>query len=306
MRERSKLKTWVLDVLVMLLGAVIYGMAVSVFSSPNNIAPGGVSGIAILLHYALGTPVGVMVFLINIPIIIWAVMEIGYKLVIKTFLGIAMASLMIDVVPHFVGPYRGNMILVCLLSGAFEGVGLSLVFLRGGTTGGTDVVARLLARRFPQVSMGKMMLAVDGVIILVSTFVYGSVDNGVYACIVIFVSTHIIDAILYGSDAGTGKLFFVMSPKVRQMGDRIMTELDRGVTYLDSRGGYTQEPGETLICAVRRFEVYQIQSIIRQEDRNAFVIVGDAGEITGEGFRPVRSDDKPLKEILQNLKERQK
>ena len=115
-------------------------------------------------------------------------------------------------------------------------------------------------------------------------------------------STRLIDSILYGTDVGTGKLFFVMSPKVRQMGDRIIREVDRTVTYLDSHGGYTNEPGETMLCAVRRFEVFQVQAIIREEDRDAFVIVGDAGQITGEGFRSAHSDDKPLKELLQGLR----
>ena len=140
------------------------------------------------------------------------------------------------------------------------------------------------------------MLAIDGMIVTASGFVYGSIENAMYACIVIFVSTSLIDSILYGTDRGTGKLFFVMSPKVRQIGERIMEEVERGVTYLDSQGGYSKEPGQTLLCVVRRFEVFQVQSIVKEVDKGAFVIVGDAGEITGEGFRPMRPDDKPLKE----------
>ena len=210
---------------------------------------------------------------------------------------------MIDLFSHFIPAYRGDPILVALFAGACEGVGLSLIFIRGATTGGTDLVARLLGRRLPHISMGKLMLAVDGVIVAVSAFVFGSVENAMYACIVIFVSTKLIDAILYGTDAGTGKLFFVMSPRVRQMGDRVIQELERTVTYLDSHGGYTQEPGETMLCAVRRFEVYHLQNIIREEDKNAFVIVGEAGQITGEGFRPMHSDDKPVKELLKELRQ---
>ena len=210
--------------------------------------------------------------------------------------------LAIDLLAPIVPSYQGNMILVALFAGLCEGLGLSLTFLRGATTGGTDMLARLLGRRKPHLSMGKLMLAVDGLIVLASAFVYGSIENAMYACIVIFVSTRLIDSILYGTDVGTGKLFFVMSPKVRQMGDRIIREVDRTVTYLDSHGGYTNEPGETMLCAVRRFEVFQVQAIIREEDRDAFVIVGDAGQITGEGFRSAHSDDKPLKELLQGLR----
>ncbi|MCH5352380.1 MAG: YitT family protein [Acutalibacter sp.] len=303
--SKKKAKQLLLDFAFILAGSVIYAMSVTTFTSPNNIAPGGVTGVATLLNFVFGTPIGMMAFLINIPIVVWAIMEIGYKLVARTMFAIALSSLMIDVFSMFITPYRGNMILVSLCAGVCEGVGLSLVFIRGATTGGTDMLARLLGHRMPHFSMGKLMLFIDGVIVAVSAFIYGSIENAVYACIVIYVTTKIIDAILYGTDSGTGKLFFVMSPKVRAMGDRVIKELDRSVTYLDSHGGYTKEPGETMLCAVRRFEVYHIQQIIREEDPNAFVIVGDAGEITGEGFRPAHSDDKPLKELLQGLRKKE-
>ncbi len=304
MKTKSKAVSILLDLLFILAGSAVYAFGVNAFTAPNHIAPGGVTGLATLLNYLFHTPIGMMAFLINVPIVIWAVVEIGYKLVTKTLIAVAVSSALIDVFAHFVMPYQGDMLLVALLAGVFEGVGLSLTFIRGATTGGTDMLARLLGRRLPHLSMGKLMLAIDGVIVAVSALVYGSIDNAIYACIVIFVSTRIIDSILYGTDSGTGKLFFVMSPKVREMGDRIIRELDRTVTYLDSHGGYTKEPGETMVCAVRRFEVFQIQGIIRQEDKNAFVIVGDAGEITGEGFRPMHPDDKSLKDVLRDRKKR--
>lgn len=298
----KRVKTILLDLAFMAAGAVVYAVSVNAFTSPNNIAPGGVTGIATMLNYLFSTPIGLVAFLINIPIILWAVVEIGYKLVAKSVAAILLSSVAIDLLAPIVPSYQGNMILVALFAGLCEGLGLSLTFLRGATTGGTDMLARLLGRRKPHLSMGKLMLAVDGLIVLASAFVYGSIENAMYACIVIFVSTRLIDSILYGTDVGTGKLFFVMSPKVRQMGDRIIREVDRTVTYLDSHGGYTNEPGETMLCAVRRFEVFQVQAIIREEDRDAFVIVGDAGQITGEGFRSAHPDDKPLKELLQGLR----
>lgn len=302
--KAKKIREILLDIVFVVVGSTIYAVEVNAFTAPNHIAAGGITGVATMLNYVLGTPIGLVFFFINIPLVLWAVTEIGYKLVGKSFFAIAVSFIMIDLLSGVVPVYQGNPILVALVAGVLEGVGLSMVFIRGATTGGTDLIARLLARRLPHLSMGKLMLAVDGIIVLVSVLVYGSIDNGVYACIVIFVSTRIIDVILYGADSGTGKLFFVMSPKVDEMGRRIITELDRTVTYLDSRGGFSGEPGVTMLCAVRRYEVYQIQKIIREVDKTAFVIVGDAGEITGEGFRPVVSDDKPLGEILGSLKEK--
>ena len=299
--KTGKLKTVGLDLLFILMGSAVYAVGVNAFTAPNNIAAGGVTGVATMLHYVFSTPIGLVVFLINVPIVLWAIVDIGYKLVTKTMLAILLSSVLIDLFSHFVPAYRGDHILVSLFAGVCEGLGLSLVFIRGATTGGTDLVARLLARRLPHLSMGKLMLAVDGLIVIASGFVFGSVENAMYACIVIVVSTKIIDAILYGTDIGTGKLFFVMSPKVRQMGDRVIREMERTVTYLDSKGGYTQEPGETMLCVVRRFELHQLQTIIREEDKHAFVIVGEAGQVTGEGFRPMHPDDKSVKELLKDL-----
>ncbi len=299
--KTGKLKTVGLDLLFILMGSAVYAVGVNAFTAPNNIAAGGVTGVATMLHYVFSTPIGLVAFLINVPIVLWAIVDIGYKLVTKTMLAILLSSVLIDLFSHFVPAYRGDHILVSLFAGVCEGLGLSLVFIRGATTGGTDLVARLLARRLPHLSMGKLMLAVDGLIVIASGFVFGSVENAMYACIVIVVSTKIIDAILYGTDIGTGKLFFVMSPKVRQMGDRVIREMERTVTYLDSKGGYTQEPGETMLCVVRRFELHQLQTIIREEDKHAFVIVGEAGQVTGEGFRPMHPDDKSVKELLKDL-----
>lgn len=280
-----------------------YAVCVNVFTAPNNIAAGGVTGIATMLQYVFGTPIGLVVLLINVPIVIWAMVEIGYKLVVKTMAAIVLSSVMIDLFARFLPAYRGDPILVAVFAGVCEGVGLSLTFIRGATTGGTDMVARLLGRHMPQFSMGKLMMAVDGLVVLTSAFVYGSVENAMYACIVIFVSTSLIDSILYGTDAGTGKMFLIMTAKAEEMGGRIMKELDRGVTYLNSQGGYTGEAGRTLLCVVRRFEVFQVQSIIKEVDKDAFVIVGDAGQVTGEGFRSMHSDDKPLKELIQKVKD---
>ena len=302
--NRSKARAFLLDALFMAAGSAVYAVEVNAFTAPNNIAAGGVTGIATMLNYLFGTPIGLVSFLINAPIVVWAVVEVGYKLVAKSMAAIVLMSVLIDLFSHFVPAYRGDPILVALFAGACEGVGLSLIFIRGATTGGTDLVARLLSHRLPHLSMGKLMLAVDGAVVAVSAFVFGSVENAMYACIVIFVATKLIDAILYGTDVGTGKLFFVMSPKVRQMGERVIEELERTVTYLDSKGGYTKEPGETMLCVIRRFEVYHLQKIIREEDKDAFVIVGEAGQITGEGFRPAHSDDKPVKELLRQLKKK--
>lgn len=298
----QKMKNVGLDLLFMLVGAVIYAVGVNGFTAPNNIAPGGVTGIATMLSFLFDTPIGTVILVINIPIIVWAIVEIGYKLVTKTMIAILLNSIAIDVVALFMPAYHGDPLIITLVGGVCEGVGLSLAFMRGATTGGTDMIARLLNHRLRHLSMGKLMLFLDGCIVVASAFVFKSIESAVYACIVIFVSTQIIDAILYGTDIGSGKMFFIISKKNEEIAERILNDLDRGVTFLKSRGGYLKQEGEVLFCAVRRFEVFRISEIIRETDPDAFVIVGDAGEITGEGFKPVRSDDRTLGEILKSLR----
>ncbi len=303
---RKKAREVVLDILLMTLGSLIYAVSVNCFSAPNNIAPGGVTGVATMLNYVFGTPIGAVVFLINIPIILWAGLEIGYKLVAKSMAAITLNALAIDLVGIVAVPYHGDPVIYTLLGGVCEGLGLSLVFMRGATTGGTDMIARVLNARLRFLSMGKLMLFADGCVILASAFVFQSLESAVYACVFVFVSTKIIDAVLYGVDVGSGKLFFIVSERSEEIGQRILDEMERGVTFLRSRGGYLKREGEMLLCAVRRFEVARISAIVRETDPEAFVMVGDAGEITGEGFRSARSDDRTISELLRSVKKRMK
>lgn len=286
------------DLLFFLAGSLVYSVSVKMFTAPNHIASGGVTGVSIVLNYLFGTPIGTMAFIINIPIFIWAIIEIGYKLVAKTFVATLLSSLAIDIMGVIIPPYEGNPMLAAIFGGVLEGVGLSLVFMRGGTTGGTDMVARLLGRHFRHLSMGKLMLGVDFLVIVFSGFAFRSIESALYAMLTIFVSTRLIDSILYGTDMGNGKVLFIMSEKNQEIAQTILRDLDRGVTALKSRGVYSGREGEVLLCAVRRYEVCKVNDIVHSADPNAFIIVGEAGEITGEGFREVKPEDKPLKQIL--------
>lgn len=301
---KGKAKTMSMDLLFFLLGSLIDAVAINMFTAPNQIAPGGITGIGTMLNYLFVTPIGMVNMLINIPIIIWAVLEIGYKLVAKSIAAIIIFSVAIDTMGLILPAYDGNPLLAAIFGGVLEGIGLGLVFMRGSTTGGTDMIARLLGRHFRHLSMGKLMLAVDMVIIAASALVYQQLESALYATIAIFVSTRVIDTVLYGTDAGTGKMYFIISKKNEEIKQKILEQIDRGVTVIPALGGYSGEESEMLLCAVRRYEVAKINDIIHNTDRDAFVIVGEAGEITGEGFRPARSDDKTLKEIIRAVKSR--
>ena len=292
------------DFFLFLLGGTLCAVSVETFTAPNQIAPGGITGISTVLHYLFGTPIGVLIFLMNIPIFLWAVWEMDYTFVLKSMIATAISSLAIDLLGIFLPTYQGDQMLAAIFGGVLDGAGLSCIFMRGGTTGGTDIAARLLGRRFRHISMGKMMMVLDASIVLISAVVFRSLESALYAFIAIFVSGRLIDVILYGLDIGTGKMIFVVSEKNRAIANTIMTELERGVTFLKSEGAYSGREGEVLLCAARRDEVHRIQDIIQNEDPNAFLIVGDAGEISGEGFRRPAPEEKTLRGFLRNRREK--
>lgn len=301
---RGQMREALKDLAFYLAGSFIYAVSVNVFTAPNHIVLGGVTGVSTLINYRTGWPIGMMSLLMNIPIFVCAIVEIGYKLVGKTMVATVIVSIAIDVVAKLIPPYVGSQMLAAIFGGCLEGTGLALIFMRGATTGGTDLVARLLGRHFRSMSMGRLMLCVDIVIVLVSAVVYGRIESALYAGIAIFVSTKLIDTILYGTDIGTGKVLFIMSEKNAEISRKILDDMDRGVTILKSKGAYSGRDGEVLLCAVRRYEVYKVKDLVHAIDKNAFMIVGDAGEITGEGFRQVRQEDKTLKELIRSVKKK--
>ena len=150
------------------------------------------------------------------------------------------------------------------------------------------------------------MMAIDLVVIVISAAVFNSIESALYAIITIFVSTKLIDAILYGTDAGTGKMLFIMSEKNPEIAQAILHEVKRGVTVLMSRGAYSGREGEVLLCAVRRYEVYIVKDVVQRVDEDAFIIVGDAGEISGEGFREVQKEDQSLKDLIKKRNQKKK
>lgn len=294
---KEKTSDLVKDIAAYTAGSILLAVSIIMFTAPNHIAPGGVSGISTMINYLTGWPIGTLSLFLNVPIFLWAFAEIGYKEVAKSLFATVLSSVTIDLLALVVQPYKGNPMLAAIFGGVLQGVALGLVFMRSATTGGTDLIARLLGRHVRFVSIGKLMLCVDGVIVVVSAFVYKSIENALYAIITIFVCSKLIDTILYGTDIGTGKVLFIISSKSDEIAHEILSDVDRGVTVLQSRGAYSGRDGEVLLCAVRRYEVAKVKDIIHSIDRNAFLIVGEAGEITGEGFRPVKVEEKPLKRL---------
>ena len=298
----QKQKNWILDGLMIVAGSILFGLSVSVFAAPNQIAPGGFTGLSTLLNYLFQTPIGSVTVLINVPVILWAMCVIGYKFVLKTIAALFLGSFLIALFPLWIPAYQGDRLLAAIFAGVLEGLGLALIFLRSATTGGTVLIARLLSGRFPHISMGKLLFFIDFLVILLSYFVYGSLESALYALIVVFVSTKVVDTVLYGMDIGVGKMMFIISDKNEEIAKMILTTKSRGATILYGKGAYSNREKTVLFCAVRKYEMPRIRALVGEIDPTAFVIIGEAGNISGEGFQPEVRRDATIKELLKKFR----
>lgn len=301
-KKKFNLKTFLFDMVTIAIGCFIYAISINCFTDPNDICPGGVTGLAQLLKDVLGLPVsaiGLIGIIINIPIFIWAFIELNWRGLIYNLIATFGLNLAISIT-GFLPTYTDNILIASILGGLIGGVGLGLIFLRGAATGGTDLVATLLKLHIPHIPVGKLLICVDGTVVLASALVYGfrsdnlaSVINvATYSAILIFILSKVIDSMLYGMNIGAGRMMFIISKKNEEISRRILAEIKRGVTALKSRGVYTSIEGEVLLCAMRKQEITKTYEIIKDVDENAFVIVGEAAEITGLGFNGFEKDMK--------------
>ncbi len=258
-----------------LLGALAYPM----FFVPNAIASGGVSGIAIILNHLFGTPVGLVALLLNVPLFILGYRTMGRVFALRSLVATVLFSVLIDLLP--VAPVTHDPFLGCIFGGVMLGVGLGLILRAGATTGGTDMVARMVHTRFQHISTGAFLLFIDVCVVLAAGF-FIQVEYALYAMVSIFVVTKLMDVVLEGFTKQ--KACYIISSRCQQVKEELMNKLDRGVTVLNAQGGYSGEERPVLLCIASAQEMGQLKMIVRQVDERAFVFITDAYEVLGEGF----------------------
>lgn len=277
-----------LDIVICIAGSFIYAVGVNCFISSNDISSGGATGLAILINYLWDLPIGASMFVLNIPLFIISFIVFGWQFIVKTLFSTLAVSVLIDVGALFLPVYSGNTLLAALFGGALMGVGLGVIFTRGATSGGTDILGRLLKKKFPHVSMGRLVMICDLFVVMLSGLVYRNIENILYATIVFLVSSKAIDFVLYGSDRG--KMMMIITPKAEEIAKAITAETPRGVSILPVQGAYTGEEKHMLLSVVRPHEVATIRKIVRRFDEQPFIIISDASEILGLGFKPTDND----------------
>lgn len=282
--KTKKVFDLIADNLIWIAGCFIYALAINFFNVPNQIAQGGFSGLAIVINYLTGLPVGIINLALNIPILLIALKFIGKKFVLKTLWVTVLLSVSIDLVALIPYEYTGDKLLASIFSGTLLGAGVALVAARGSTTGGTDVLSKLLRLVFPHISYGKLVMFSDLVVIAISAIVFRSIESALYAAIVIFVSSKVIDYILYGM--AKSKMLMVVTDHADEISQALVHSSPRGVSIVPAKGAFTGQDKNMLICVLRSNEVSPAIKLIKSIDPNTFTIITEANEIIGKGFKP--------------------
>ncbi len=279
-------KELILDCAFLLAGTFLYALATHCFMAPHDIAPGGVTGVATMLNHLFNINIGFTVLVLNIPILLLAWKFIGRNFCIKTLISILLFTIFTDYITPFIPIYTGGeqaRMLAALFGGILNGAGLGLVFSRGFTTGGTDVISSLIRLKLPFMSTGKMLFAVDLVVVSASVLVYGNIESAFFALISMFVTSKTIDSIVYGGDRG--KMVMIISDKSEEIVKDILGTLGRGATFLKASGTYKKEDKNVILTAVRISQFFKLKKLVKSIDPMAFMIVSEASEIAGQGFK---------------------
>lgn len=284
----SKFTKILRDYLIITAGAIIFAIGLSLFAEPFHIAPGGISGIAIIINYLIDLPVGMLIIILNIPLFIVGFLKLGRSFVISSLYAMLLSSVLIDLfarVPTFVE----EPLLAALYGGLFIGAGMGLIFLHGSSTGGSDIILRLLRMKFRTIKLGQLSFLLDLFVIAAAALVFGDLNRSLYAIITVYVHGIVIDAIIYGLEFS--KVAYIISQKNEEISRQLLDELERGVTLLHGEGGYTNQPTKIIMCALKQQQIVKFYSIVHETDPDAFVIVTNAHEVVGYGFKKTGLSD---------------
>ena len=283
MKMKPKVRRLILEYAVIVAASFVYAISFNWFFDPNEISVGGFTGIAhISNHYIPVLPVGTMVVVLNIPLFILGVKYRGFHILWSSLFAMVVSSVFVDVIPlfHKFQPMEDHLV-ACIFGGATMGFSLGLMLWVGATTGGTELAASLLKRKFVHIQIGKICLAIDVTVVIVYALAFRDINNALYAGIALFISSLAMDAVIYGRRSS--KVACIICEKGKTITKALLKE-DLGITQIKGSGGYSQGEKDVIICAFKPSRIGRIKAIVSEEDPKAFVIICDAKDIFGEGF----------------------
>ena len=273
--------------LMITLGALIYAIAISLFLDPNNIAPGGVTGVSILVNRLSGIPTGTLNMLMNIPIVLLGLWKFGWRFICSTLYALVLITVFINHLSIY-NAITNDLLISAVLGGALIGVSLAIVFKYGATTGGSDIIVKVLRLRWKHIKTNIIFLCVDVLVICASWVVFKDMTVAFYAGLAVVINSVVMDYFLYGGDEA--KLIYIISDYPEKMKERIMEELDLTATLIPAKGAYTNNDKEIIMIVVRKQIAPKVEEIVKDEDHNSFMIVSSASEIFGEGYKDIKSE----------------
>ena len=270
------------DVLTILIGSAVNAAAFAFLTYPNSIVSGGLTGVSQILHLLTGLPVGVMVMVMNIPLFLVAWRKFGIRFIVYSLIGMVSNSLFIDLLGGLHIVLTNDMLLAAVFGGLVRGLGAGLVYYPGATTGGSDIGARLLRRKYPYINIGTLSLAIDACVVAAFAIVFKRVDSALYTIITMFVSSRVVNLLLYGmSNSG---VCYIVTILPKEICAAIGEQLGRGSTILQGEGAYSGEERDVILCVVKRSQIPTLRRIVSEIDGRAFVIVTESHEVFGKNF----------------------
>lgn len=277
------------SILTIIFGAAIYAFGLTYFIVPHHLFEGGATGITLITYYLFNIPISVMNLIINIPLFILAWKIFGAKTLYSSLLGTISLSMWLAIFDKIPLSFNleGDLVIVALVAGVLLGLGLGIIFNAGGTTGGTDIVARIL-NKYTNISVGKLLFALDFLILMLILIIFQDLRLVTYTLLFDFIVSRVIDLIGEGGYAGKG--FMIITQKPMEVADKINEELGRGVTFISGQGYYSQKDLRIIYCIVARNEMIKMKELIHTIDPRAFITITEAHEILGEGFTFVNEE----------------
>ncbi len=265
------------------LACAVYALGFDWCYAPNDMAFGGLTGLAQVVHQLLPrVPVGGAVIVMNIPLFLVGWRLLGGGLLVSSLFAMGVSSVLLDVFSALYAFQPMDPMLACLFGGVLVGASLGVILLQGATTGGTDTIARLLKLSFPWRSMGRLLMLVDMAVILAVAVTFRSLTSALYGTVRLYVATVVMDAVIYGVDRAA--VAYIISERHREIAAAVMGEIDRGVTLLKGEGGWSGREKNVLMVAVRQRQMAALKRIVEEQDESAFFIVCQAHEVLGDGF----------------------
>lgn len=284
--EQHRLIKETIRYFVIALGSAVYALGFQYFMFPNAIVSGGISGIAMIINRLTQLPVGMLTIALNIPLFIAAWKQFGSGFLLGSVAGVMLSSVFIDFMAITGYAATDDMLLACIVGGAIKGAGLGIICYVGASTGGVDIVAKIVRRRYPHFNMGTLILWLDVGIIAAYAIIFRLYESAMYAVVAMFVVTKVIDLVLYGFN--TSVLCYIISDSSSDIVEEIVSgNLHRGVTLLNGEGAYSHKEKHVIMCVVKHSQITEIRRLVRRIDEHAFVIVTDAKNVFGKGFESI-------------------